>query len=244
MRPSFPTKPQPEPDNKCPDCLYMKLEGFPVSRESQDDLEFWQTSTQIQQIELHLTLNFSEQWETLQQGCIKFGLKGGELRLKLENGEVPYENRELVGSLELYLYKEQQQQGSGEQKGIKVDSSLNGSQNRDRTSDRFAVTICQVTTKVSEENPVWIFEEESGKPVLKGLLDRTKLATINVMALPCRIEATFEVSQRDVCLTDARELWPPDISRNKRAVLDRLIIQHLLEAKFQPYLSRAELYYD
>jgi transcriptional regulator GlxA family with amidase domain len=32
------------------------------------------------------------------------------------------------------------------------------------------------------------------------------------------------------------------ISRNKRAVLDRLIIQRLLEPKLKPYLSRAELH--
>jgi hypothetical protein len=83
-----------------------------------------------------------------------------------------------------------------------------------------------------------------GEPVLKGFLKRAKLATLNAIALPCRIEATFEVSKRDVCLTDAEGLWSPDISRNKRAVLDRLIVQRLLEPKFKPYLSRAELQYD
>jgi hypothetical protein len=83
-----------------------------------------------------------------------------------------------------------------------------------------------------------------GEPVLKGLLEKAKLATVNVIALPCHVQATFEVSKRDVCLTDAEGLWPPDLTRNKRAVLDRLIVQRLLEPKFKPYLSRAELRYD
>ncbi|MEW6494427.1 MAG: hypothetical protein AB1589_18215, partial [Cyanobacteriota bacterium] len=119
-----------------------------------------------------------------------------------------------------------------------------GTEQQPGQTELFPITVCHVTTKVSEENPVWIFEEEMGEPVLKGLLQRVKLATLNVLAFPCSVEATFEVSKRDVCLTDAEGLWSPDISRNKKAVLDRLIIQRLLEPKLKPYLSRAELYYD
>jgi len=277
MHPPFSTKPQPEPENKYPDCLYMELEGTLVQPDNRQHLEFWTTSTQRQQIDLHLTLHFNEQWESLHKGRVKFGLKGGELRLKLENSEIPYESRELVGSIELYTKKENQeakrsQAAKGKQargiaqsappkaiarsasaKPIAIAFSLNGNKPQAQVSvgteqkssqTGASVTICHVTTKVTEENPVWIFEEEMGEPVLKGLLNKAKLATINVLALPCRIEATFEVSKRDVCLTDAEGLWPPDISRNKRAVLDRLIIQRLLEPKLKPYLSRAELHYD
>ncbi len=259
MQPSLPTKPQPEPENKCPDCLYMQLEGIPVQPDSQDHLEFWQ-STQTPKINLHLTISFNEQWESLRKGRVKFGLKGGELRLKLENSEIPYEFRELTGSLELSIQTERQElKASKEQKGREVrrdtvNSSLNGSKTpaqpqadtkqKSRNTEQFQVTVCHVATKVSEENPAWVFEEEVGGLVLKGYLKKAKLATLNVIALPCRVEATFEVSKRDVCLTDAEGLWPPDLSRNKRAVLDRLIVQRLLEPKFKPYLSRAELRYD
>lgn len=258
MPPSLPKQPQPEPKNNCPDCLYLKLEGIPVQPDSQDYLEFWHTVNQTQPIDLHLTINFSEQWESLKIGRVKFGLKGGELRLKLQNGEIPYEARELAGSVELCLQK-QEPGDSKDQKEIapplrpksfsfdrsrtKVQSSVSTDQNRGRT-DQFQVAVCHITTKVSEENPVWVFEEEMGEPVLRGLLNKVKLATLSVITFPCRVEATFEVSKRDVCLTDAEGLWPPDISRNKRAVLDRLIIQRLLEPKLKPYLSRAELQYD
>jgi hypothetical protein len=277
MHPPLSTTPQPEPENKYPDCLYMELEGTLVQPDNQQHLEFWTTSTQRQQIDLHLTLHFNEQWESLDRGRVKFGLKGGELRLKLENSEIPYESRELVGSIELYRRKDNQEaersqarkgtQGraceqsappkaiarSASAKPIAIAFSLKGNKPQsqvsvatEQTSSQPGsfVTLCHVTTKVTEENPVWIFEEEMGKPVLKGLLNKAKLATLNVLALPCRVEATFEVSKRDVCLTDAEGLWPPDISRNKRAVLDRLIIQRLLEPKLKLYLSRAELHYD
>jgi len=260
MQPSLPTKPQPEPKNNCPNCLYMKLEGIPVQPGSQDSIELWHLITDTQQIDLLLTINFSEQWETLKQGRVKFGLKGGELRVKLENGEIPLESRELIGSIELFLPKERQKPERGkEQKGKDIriraaNPSSNGSHPKPQANvgvgqklvrtEQSPPSICHITTKVSEENPVWVFEQEMGEPVLKGFLKKAKLATLNVMALPCRVEAIFEVSKRDLCLTDAEGLWPPDISRNKRAVLDRLIIQRLLEPKLKPYLSRAELHYD
>ncbi len=262
MQPSLPTQPQPEPENKCPDCLYIKLEGIPVQPENQDYLDFWSTSTQTEQIDLHLSVKFSEQWLPLRQGRVKFGLKGGELRLKLKNGEIPYESRELTGSFELSLIRERQKpEANRELKGTPPIARaiappsmppLNGKtkgQANPGTEQRLgkntpSASVCQITTKVSEENPVWIFEEERGKPVLNGVLKKAKLATLNVTALPCSVEATFEVSKRDICLTDAEGLWPSNISRNKRAVLDRLIIQRLLDPKFKPYLSRAELLYD
>jgi hypothetical protein len=321
MQPSLSTQPQPEPENNYPDCLYLELEGIPVQSNSQEHLEFWTTSTQQQQVDLLLTLHFNEQWETLDKGRVKFGLKGGELRLKLNNGEIPHESRALVGFFELYPLNTTQELQSSQARQHKhrcefaiapsapttaitvkrnrsvsearrslgamapqeqheaiARSRLRNSDSRSRESvlkrsgspqsiasslqkttmqergtvstaqksgqTGASVTVCHVTTKVTEENPVWIFEEEMGEYVLRGWLHKATLATLNVLALPCRVEATFEVSKRDLCLTEAEGLWPPDISRNKRAVLDRLIIQHLLEPKLKPYLSRAELHYD
>jgi hypothetical protein len=259
MHPPLSTKPQPEPENKFPDCLYMELTGVPVQPDSPEHLEFLTVSTRKPKIELHLTLHFNEQWATLAQGRIKFGLKGGELRLKLKNSEIPYEARQLVGSIK--LQRPQSAKNSLENTGQKgkevLAPALKSALNSDKTPARLNGTgrphssqtqqvcssICHIAAKVSEENPVWIFEEESGQPILKGVLQQAKLATLNILTLPCHVEATFAASKRDVCLTDAEKLWPPDISRNKKAVLDRLIIQRLLEPKLKPYLSRAELHY-
>lgn len=89
-----------------------------------------------------------------------------------------------------------------------------------------------------------IFEVETGKPVLKGLLKRVKLGTVNVTAKSCRIEATFEVSKQEVHLLDTEGLWSEENSYNKRAVLQRTIALHLTKSKLKPYLSRVELQYD
>jgi len=237
----------------------MKLEGIPIQSKRQD-LEFWKTSTRTQQIKLYLTINFSEQWECLGEGYIKFGLKGGELRLKLENSEIPYESRTLAGYMGLSLPPNKQQYQSTKQPknigireraknifstGVTADIESNivvGS--KSSSANQCPISLCHVTTKISEEHPAWIFEEERDELVLKGSLKKVNLATLNILTLPCRVEATFEVSQRNVCLTDAEGLWLPDLSRNKKAVLDRLIVQRLLEPKFKPYLSRAELQFD
>lgn len=260
MQPHSPKTPQPEPENKFPYCLYMKLEGIPVQPDSQDYLGVWQPSPHIRQIDLHLTISFSEQWEVLKGGRVKFGLKGGELRLKLANSEIPFEDRELGGAVELSRQRKQSNpQARRVPKGRDIRlpptnfplvrgksgaSGQVGKVTKPSEPEPVKKSICHITTKVLEDNPVWLFEEEIGEPVLKGFLEKAKLATLKVTALPCSVEATFEVSKRDVCLTDAEGLWPPDISRNKRAVLERLIIQRLLEPKLKPYLSRAELHYD
>ncbi len=252
MQPDSPKRPQPEPENKCPDCLYLKLEGIPVQSDNLEDLDVWQTTTQVQQIDLHLTIKFNEQWEALKGSRIKFGLKGGELRLKLENSEIPYESRNLTGAIELVRQNYKQEPPVDSDKKT-LDSrrpfnfAVNGNQPKQLKSpiiQQDPVTFCHVTTKVSEENPAWVFEAEMSEQVIRGSLHQAKLATLNITALPCRVEATFEISKLDLCLTDAEGLWSPDISRNKKAVLERLIVQRLLEPKFKSYLSKAELHYD
>jgi hypothetical protein len=239
---------QPKPHNRCPDCLYIKLTGKPKPNASN-------------QIDLYLTINFNEQWEDILGGRIKLGLKGGELRLKLANSTMPYELRELTGTLALSVPKKRVEQAGKKAKlGIeaavsefaivpaiagKAETKANvSSEQTQEFKDEFQFTACQITTKGSEENPAWAFTTELGQPVLKGLLKQALLGTLKLRAKPCWVEATFEVSKCDVYFTDAEGLWPPDISRNKRAVLERMIALHLLESKLKPYLSKAELHYD
>lgn len=238
---------QLKPENRCPDCLYIKLTVTPKQ-------------AAINQIDLYLTINFNEQWQNIIGGRVKLGLKGGELRLKLHNGTMPYESRGLTGSLAFSIEKTRQKQaGRKTQSGIKAELSnvavvpamsakaevkaSAGTEQTQEVTDEFQFTTCQITTKGSEENPAWAFAVKTGEPVLKGLLKNALLGTLNVKAKPCLVEATFEVSKRDIYLTDAEGLWPSDISRNKRAVLERALALHLLQSKFQPYLSRVGLCY-
>lgn len=233
-------------ENRCPDCLYLKLNT--VSK-----------SSAINQFDLYLTINFNEQWQNIIGGRVKLGLNGGELRLKLHNGTMPYESRGLSGSLAFSIEKTRQDQaGRKTQSGIKAELSnvgvvgawtpkaevkaSAGTEQTEEITDEFQFTTCQITTKGSEENPAWAFAVKTGEPVLKGLLKNARLGTLNVRA-PCSVKATFEVSRRDIYLTDAEGLWPSDISRNKRAVLERVIALRLLQSKFQPYVSQVELCY-
>ena len=235
-------------ENRCPDCLYIKLTGTPKPSISN-------------QIELYLTINFNEQWHNLIGGRVKLGLKGGELRLNLHNCTMPYESRELTGSLASAIEKTRQEQ-AGNKTHVGIEAKLSNvsvvpipaaktaikagvsTETSQEITDEFEFTTCQITTKGSEENPAWAFTVGTGEPVLKGLLKNALLGTLNIEVKPCFVVATFEVSKRDVYVTDAEGLWSPDISRNKRAVLERAIALRLLQSKFQPYLSQVELCYE
>ncbi len=235
-------------ENRCPDCLYVKLTGTPKPYIGN-------------KVELRLTINFNEQWQSIVGGRVKLGLKGGELRLSLHNCTIPYETRELTGSLALAIEKTRLEQASSKmQSGMKAELSnvavvphwnatakleANASAEKSQeVTDEFEFITCQITTKRSEENPAWAFAVKTGEPVLKGLLKNALLGTLNILGKPCNIDATFEVSKRDIYITDAEGLCPSDISRNKRAVLERAIALRLLQSKFQPYLSRVELYHE
>ncbi|MBK1987800.1 hypothetical protein A0J48_009660 [Sphaerospermopsis aphanizomenoides BCCUSP55] len=76
------TTPQPQHENRYPDCLYMELQAIPVNPD---------------QIDLPVTMHFNEQWEPLLNGRVKFGVKGGQLKLKLKNCKIPYDSHELTG---------------------------------------------------------------------------------------------------------------------------------------------------
>ena len=193
-----------ESENPYPDCLSMELEAIPVQ------------SKETQHFELYLSLTFNEQWESLLEGRIKFGLKGGELRLKLENCIIPIASRSLNGLLTL-------------------------SQPSESPTEKVQVTSAKVITADSEENLGWVFGVCSGKPVLHGILERIKLGTVQVTGSPCHIEATFAVSKQDISMTDAEGLWGHEISPNKHGILERKLTQFLLATRLKPYLSWIQL---
>ena len=253
MQQSLPTSSQPEPENKCLGCLFMKLEGILVAPEQPTTSQLQPKSATTEQINLYLTIQFNEQRELLIGGRIQFGLKGGKLKIKLKNAEIALESRKLDGVIELFTQNQrQQQQGCEIQTSIKA--SLNGSQpivktNPDKNyaegkTNKFQSSVCQVTTSDSNKDPTWVFEVIRDEPVLKGLLKNVFLTTLNVKAKPCCVEATFEVSPQDVYMTEAEGLWPENMSRTRITVIERAIARRFLEGKLKPYLSRHELQYD
>lgn len=222
----------------------MKLEAIPSQSEKQSQ----STTTQIN---LHLTIQFNEQQEQLLEGRIKFGLKGGKLSVKLKNGKISLSSNHLSGSYKLAIQQERQQEKSENQS---VDTSLSEGKLEGKTNptpknttgrtDNIQFTTCQVTIKGSEEIPVWVIGVESTESVLKGLLKNALLATINVKAKPCYVEAIFHVLPQDVCLSEAEGIWPQNISKKRRLIIERAIVRHFFKRKLMPYLSRQQLRYD
>ncbi len=251
----FPAVPPPEPENMCLGCLFMKLEGIPVDPKKQHSFTLKPKSAVTEEIDLYLTLQFNEQRDMLPGGRVKFGLRGGQLRLKLENGEIPWVSSEITGSVELSALNTTLQQPSRyRQSGVEVTLPESQAEVKENLSistketlgriDQVQTLVCQVSTKGSQENPAWVFEAGTGEPVLKGLLKNAKLGTLNVTGKPCRVEAIFEVSPSDVYMTKAEGLWPTNISKKRSAVIERAIARRFLERRLKPYLSRQELRYD
>jgi hypothetical protein len=240
-----------EPENKCPDCIFVKLEGKQIPRRFK--LNFRQPErAATQQISLKLLISFNAQWESLKIGRIKFGLKGGELKLRLENCKMYYEDCKLHAPLDISIQQERQEQKSSKSRvGIEPtwsDGQLGGkinfdTENTNGRTDTFKVNAYQVSQKGSEENPTWVFEVETGEPFLKGRLAGTELGLVTVERKPCSIKATFEVSQRDIHIVEAEDPWLINLIPEKRTVLDIIFAKKLLEHKLTPYLSRAELQY-
>lgn len=235
----------------------MKLEAIPVLPEKSGLFKRQPKSTDIEKIDLLLTVNFNEQRELLFGGRMKFGLKGGKLSIKLENGQILPESRDLGVSIELPVQKqkEKRQQGEGEeqsemaaaaasQPGDRANPNTEKPTKPTRRTERSQFATFQVTTKGSQEHPIWVFQANRGEPVLKGFLKNVKLGTLQITAKPCRVEAVFVVSPRDIHMTEVEGLWPPNISKKRRVVIERAIVRRFLRRKLKPYLSRQELRYD
>ena len=222
--------------NKYPDCLWMQLEAVPVQK----------GATDIQHLDLYLSINFNEHWQPLLGGRVKFGLQGGRLKLKLENCEIPLASRQLVGDFNLDAAAETQPvQNCTEVLLTENRPEIQDDHNAQKIAeqiDETDCTFCHVSTIGDDTSPAWIFELERGKPVLKGVLAAAKLGEL--AASQYRIEAAFEVAKEDVYLTDAEGLWPHDITPNQHSVLERMLIVYLQANQLQPALSWALLCYD
>ncbi|HEY9835065.1 MAG TPA: hypothetical protein V6D26_31225, partial [Stenomitos sp.] len=200
------TTPLSQTHNRYPDSLYLELAATPVLS----------GGTDIEQIDLYLSIDFHEQWQPINAGRVKFGFKGGELKIHLDNGKMPTEYRQLSGWVQL---------------------------SADKTSP--SSIECQVLCQGEAESPViWLWQGKTGMSVLQGSLPPTKLGTVQVMGQPWSIEAVFTVSPSDVYLTSVEGLWSHTISPNQLAVLERKLVLFLLESKLQPYLSRVVWHCD
>jgi hypothetical protein len=252
MQQLLPEPPATEPENRFPNCVYVKLSGTPVeaAASSQPELLLPKPATKshtVEQIDLYLTIRFGEHKQQLPGGSVTFGLKGGELKFQLDNCQVPLEKIALSDEFEVAIETQQQEEKSSQKQGsgtIALNPTVtSGNTEAEKIAKTYKTKVYQVRTKGTETAPVWEFVAKAN-PCLQGLLKEAKLATIKVIDKPCGAKATFEVDVQNVYLTDAGWLLEKNLIKKKSAVIERRIIKNFLEAKLKPYLSRVEWRYE
>jgi hypothetical protein len=248
------SKPEPqdrfEPQNRFPDCVCMKLHSAPTQLEESASPILTPTSrsqaTSSQEIALKLTIRFSKQEIKIEKArsSVWFGLKRGELKLKIENGKIPLEKMGLTAPFTVEFEQEvQREKGSGIEANLAAVSSLKGSQsNKESTKAKYKTY--QFYTKGTETDPVWVFEAKTEEQILIGQLTEGRLGTVEVTAKPCNVKATFEVrGQRDLYLIESEGLLgAKNLNRNPTAMLTREFFLRFIESKLQSYLSRVEVH--
>ncbi|MCA2719842.1 hypothetical protein [Microcystis sp. M169S2] len=244
-----------EHDNKCPECLHLEISGEPVAPESKGLFSLLKKSDP-EAFSLSVRIIFNEQWLDFSFGRVKFGLRGGELRLKLENGQMPSELRNEALKKILARELEIERQLGGEQESkfqlegtVTPDlpkASLKGAREQRRKEsqgDKFQLKIAQISHKGANNQPVWVFENRTGEPVLIGEL-ADSLGKMLIAGVPWSVEATFTHEMRQVVITGLENLFKDDISGHKLNVFELAVAKLFLKHKTQPYLSRQVLRYE
>jgi hypothetical protein len=244
-----------EHDNKCPECLHLEISGEPLALESKGLFSPLKKS-EPEAFALSVRIHFNEQWLDFRFGRVKFGLRGGELRLKLENGQMPSELRNEALKKILARELEIERQLGGEQES---KSQLEGSitpdlskanlkgvreqRQKESQGDKFQLKIAQISHKGANNQPVWVFENRTGEPVLIGEL-ADSLGKMLIAGVPWSVEATFTHEMRQVVITGLENLFKDDISGHKLNVFELGFAKLFLKHKTQPYLSRQVLRYE
>lgn len=244
-----------EHDNKCPECLHLEISGEPVAPESKGLFSLLKKSDP-EAFALSVRIIFNQQWLDFRFGRVKFGLRGGELRLKLENGQMPSELRNEALKKILARELEIERQLGGEQESkfqlegtVTPDlpkASLKGvreQRQKESQGDKFQLKIAQISHKGANNQPVWVFENRTGEPVLIGEL-ADSLGKMLIAGVPWSVEATFTPEMRQVVITGLENLFKDDISGHKLNVFELAVAKLFLKHKTQPYLSRQVLRYE
>ncbi len=241
-----------EHKDKFPDCLSMKLHGqFLLARwllQLKKIFSSQSQKTSTEKIELQLTIRFGEQEIPVLGGTIKFGLKGGELKLNLTNCEIPLENLRLTPQLPEKIEIESQVENSEGTENSLALALRGGITTKDnqviKEVYKFKEEAYQVYTKGTDENPIWVFQLQADQEIFIGGWQKKKIGILEINDKPCTVEAFFEVEDEDIRLTSATGFWSKDIGRAKIAWLQRELILGWLIPKLQPYISKAELLYE
>jgi hypothetical protein len=184
-------------DNPFPDCLYMKLQGEQIT----DSFQYFSLLRNIKKMKLKLTVRFGEQQIQIGESTARFGIKGGELRLKLINSKLLFETLNLTPPFSTAFDVERQAEEGKENEisgsiGIKLGAEAKTKEISKETS-KIKERIYQVYSKGTEEEPIWIFEVKTNELFLMGILKSETIGTLDIHNKPCLVEARFTVRNED-----------------------------------------------
>lgn len=89
----------------------------------------------------------------------------------------------------------------------------------------------------------WQLVSTADLTALDGTIAALSLGQLHPDSTDCRVLIAFTVAAPDIHLTAAEGLWRHDISPNKHAILERKLVWTLVEPRFHPYLSWAQISY-
>lgn len=240
--------PQPEVENKFPDCVVMKLHIQANSEAPKPSpllgLGKTQGTTHPKALDLGLTINFSGEQEiqvpggtrlNLQGGRATFGVRRGQLRFILQQCKLPLEKTALLKPFNVSIEIERQRTRSNEVQAVAalVAQSIGAKATKEST-EKTTVEVFQVKKIGSEAQPAWVFEAYGNRTILEGMLAETLLGTLQIDGIPCEITADFTVRGEDVQITWGRIGQVENIHRNKLAVIERFIALRYIKTLVEP----------
>jgi len=220
-----------QPENRFPDLVFLKLNGISSIKSN------------IRQIAMTMTLRFGEQCLVTPAGKVRFGLKRGELKLKLIDGTMALEHMGLTTPFTIEIGVEEQKEEGGETEINIATSGGMKARSIKKAGIKTTHKTYQCHTGGTEKDPIWIFHAETeNPPILLGQLTEESLGTVKPAKIPCQIKATFEVSGQSALYLIESEgiLWAKDLERNKTAPLAILFFKQFIQPKLKPYLSQIE----
>lgn len=264
----MPSLPEPDIENRFPDCVAMKLHFDWVQPKQKGALSSilskltGQASEDSEpfEINMYLTINFNGEQEIevpgaralgISGGKATFGIQRGKLLLHLTGCKMLLEAVTLNAPLKVSIAAETQQEKASEGKlgfsvsvtdkpSLRAEGILGG-----RTVQKMATEVWQVQKTGGEQQPGWIFAVETGDPTLRGLLALEKLGSLQVdeQSKTCKVEATFTVRGEDIVLTWGQMGWTSNIVRNKLALIERAIALRYIAPQLEPALSEVKWQY-
>lgn len=247
----MPQLPEPDIQNKFPDCVFMKLHFGEVQRQK--------STSRLSVIALGLTINFSGEQEMdvpsdelhklfmllgFPDGKVSFGVRRGRLQFTLsgcsmpleESASQPFEISKVIENQTEYM----REASIGGTLGGKT-GGIGGFKAGNKSGEKITIKVSQFKRTGSEKKPAWIFEAQGRPPILEGALKEHELGTLLLTSSPCNVVATFRVRGEDIYLTWGNIWHTKDVIRNKSAVIERALTLRYIGRQLEKSGSLSEV---